>query len=143
MTNSGSKITQANYVTFICLKFKTIAWDNGYSREEETLGNYLWDEIDKRCNYISNASFMDYRFEIYFTINKKHLFGELKAIDANKLQFGFSIWSTLNKIEKFIGLDDSIERSYIRQLIDDILQLDSSFTEITWTNKSAEELNQA
>jgi hypothetical protein len=134
-------MTTNNYVTFICDKYATIHRDNGYCKEEELFGQYLSDEFDKRCNYATEEYFLDYGFAINFKIGNKIISSLLTVVNDNNKKFAISTSSTLNKIEKFIGISDEKEHSYINQILDDILRLDNSISEISWSLIEQADLN--
>lgn len=130
-----------NYVTFICDKYSDIHRENGYCREEELFGQYLGNEIDKRCSYLTEEFFLDYGFALKFKIGKKTISSLLTVVNDKDKKFAISTTSTLNKFEKFIGIKDDKEHSYINQMLDDILRLDKSISQINWALNVKADLN--
>ena len=134
-------MTMNNYVTFICNKYPDIHRENGYCKEEELFGQYLSDEFDKRCNYADQEYFVDTGFELYFKIGKRTIFSLVTVVDDETKKFAISTSSTLNKLEKIFKATDDKEHSRINQIIDDILRLDKSISEIAWSIKQQADLN--
>lgn len=137
----NTNMTTNNYVTFVCSKYPIITRDNGYCKQEDVFGNYLWDELDKRGDFLKEGFFLDYGFEMIFKIHRYKFYGLLTVVDDDKRKFAISTSSTLDQIEKIFRLRDEKEHSYLNQLIDDILRLDGSISEITWTTLAKSDLN--
>ncbi len=130
-----------NYVTFNCGKYLLIERENHYCLQEDLFGNYLADELDKRCNYVTQTYFVDFGFEIYLKISGRSFYALITVIDDAEFIFGISIRSTLISFERFIGREDFIEHNQINKLIEDILQLDNLISNINWLFLHKNQLN--
>jgi hypothetical protein len=120
------------YWSFNTNEFQIITIDNNYCKEEEILGERLYDYFCNNALMIpENPSFTDWGFVFDFKYQDSSYVFIIKCINVNDKLFGVMVYNK-NLKKKIINYDELL------RIIDEIIHLDTScfnirkYTEENW-----------